>query len=166
MRDRLSALTDVVRRVVGTVRRSKGGLARGDTRHEATPPVRHVDDGVHVEYTPNLDGDPDPGEVVWAWVPYEGDPHQGKDRPVVVIGRHGDALAGVALTSKRDGRDDRVEVGSGDWDSRDRPSYAKIDRLLDIDPGAVRREGAILDRQRFDRLVEAIDRHHDLVRWR
>jgi len=57
-------------------------------------------------------------------------------------------------------------VGSGAWDSRDRPSYAKIDRLLDIDPGAVRREGAILDRQRFDRLVEAIDRHHDLVRWR
>ena len=42
-----------------------------------------------VEYTPSLDGDPDPGEIVWAWVPYEDDPTQGKDRPVVVIGRRG-----------------------------------------------------------------------------
>ena len=45
------------------------------------------DDQLHIEYTPCLDGDPDPGEVVWTWVPYEEDPMQGKDRPVVIIGR-------------------------------------------------------------------------------
>ena len=32
-------------------------------------------------YAPEMDGEPDPGEVVWAWVPYEDDPAQGKDRP-------------------------------------------------------------------------------------
>src|SRR3954468_725955 len=37
-------------------------------------------------YAPKADGRPDPGEVVWAWVPYEEDPTQGKDRPVLVIG--------------------------------------------------------------------------------
>ena len=33
-------------------------------------------------YAPKPDGRPDPGEVVWAWVPYEDDSSQGKDRPV------------------------------------------------------------------------------------
>ena len=37
-------------------------------------------------YAPEQDGDPDPGEVVWAWIPYEDDPKQGKDRPVIVLG--------------------------------------------------------------------------------
>ena len=36
-------------------------------------------------YAPEIDGEPDPGEVVWAWVPYEDDPSQGKDRPVLVL---------------------------------------------------------------------------------
>lgn len=35
-------------------------------------------------YSPEMDGDADPGEVVWAWVPYEENDGRGKDRPVVV----------------------------------------------------------------------------------
>jgi len=27
-----------------------------------------------IAYAPERDGQPDPGEVVWAWVPYEDDP--------------------------------------------------------------------------------------------
>ncbi len=38
-------------------------------------------------YAPAPDGNPDPGEIVWTWVPYEEDHSQGKDRPVLVIGR-------------------------------------------------------------------------------
>ena len=55
-------------------------------------------------------------------------------------------------------------MGSGSWDSRGRPSYAKVDRLLDIDPLVVRREGAILSRRRFDAVIEAVDRIHDVAR--
>ena len=43
--------------------------------------------GLRVAYNPRTDGKPDPGEVVWAWVPYEEDASQGKDRPVLLIGR-------------------------------------------------------------------------------
>ena len=121
-------------------------------------------EGVRVEYHPQLDGDPDPGEVVWAWVPFEDDPTLGKDRPVVIIGRHGENLSGVALTSKYKDRDDYVSVGTGDWDSQHRTSYAKVDRLLDIRPETVRREGAILSRRHFDDVIEAVLRHHDVVR--
>ena len=108
-------------------------------------------------YAPELDGEPDPGEVVWAWIPYEDDPSQGKDRPAIVIGVHGSDLVVVPLTSKRHpGRDDEVEVGSGAWDRDQRVSYAKIDDATRVRPSDVRREGAILDRARFDRLVAAV----------
>src|SRR5262249_40217914 len=30
-------------------------------------------------YAPDLDGQADPGEIVWTWVAYEDDPRQGKD---------------------------------------------------------------------------------------
>ena len=121
-------------------------------------------DGVTIEYTPCRDGDPDPGEVVWTWVPYEDDPSQGKDRPVVVFGRRGERLVGVALTSKHHDNEPQVEVGTGPWDREGRTSYAKLERILDLDPAQVRREGAILDRHRFDDLVAALGRVHHLER--
>lgn len=121
-------------------------------------------DGVTIEYTPCRDGDPDPGEVVWTWVPYEDDPSQGKDRPVVVFGRRGDCLVGVALTSKYHDNEPQIEVGTGPWDREGRTSYAKLERILDMDPAQVRREGAILERRRFDDLVEALQRVHRLER--
>jgi hypothetical protein len=156
------ALTDLVRRMTATARQAEPGAGRTTRRRE--PPARPVDRGVRISYTPRLDGDPDPGEVVWAWVPFEEDHTLGKDRPVVIIGRHGRALAGVALTSKVHPGDDQVEVGTGPWDRQGRTSYAKVDRLLDIEPAAVRREGAVLDRRRFDAVVDAVDRHHDVQR--
>lgn len=108
-------------------------------------------------YQPALDGDADAGEVVWTWVAYEEDPTQGKDRPVVVIGRTGDQLAVVALTTKpHPERNDELEVGAGAWDAARRVSYAKVDRIIVVAPGAVRREGAVLDRSRFDRLIDRL----------
>ena len=124
----------------------------------ATPPTTRSRDGVVIEYSPNLDGDPDPGEVVWTWVPYEDDPSQGKDRPVVIIGRHGKYLAAVPLTSKRHDNELQVAVGTGPWDREGRPSYAKVERVLDVDPNQVRREGAILQRNHFDDVVEGVRR--------
>ncbi len=112
------------------------------------------------EYSPCLDGDPDPGEVVWAWVPYEEDPSQGKDRPVAIIGRRGDHLLGVPLTSKAKDNELQVPVGTGSWDREGRPSYAKVERLLDVVPDRVRREGAVLSRQHFDDIVAGVQAAH------
>jgi hypothetical protein len=160
MPSRLDALVERLRRFT----LGRGDLGAGRTVRKQEPTARPVEAGVRIEYTPQLDGDPDPGEVIWTWVPYEDDPSLGKDRPVVIVGRHGAVLSGVALTSKAKDRRDYVDVGSGSWDSRGRPSFAKVDRLLDIDPVEVRREGAILTRRRFDAVIEAVDRLHDVVR--
>ena len=106
---------------------------------------------METSYEPDIDGEADPGEVVWGWVPYEDDPHQGKDRPVLVIGRDGDDLLALQLTSKdhdRDAEDEArygrywMDVGSGGWDREHRPSEVRLDRLLRMRETEVRREGA------------------------
>lgn len=117
-----------------------------------------------LRYSPRPDGRPDPGEVVWTWVPYEDDPSQGKDRPVLVIGEEGGQLLALQLTSRdhdadaaqeqRDGRE-WMDIGAGSWDARRRPSEVRVNRLLRIDPAGVRREGAALDRDTFDAVLEA-----------
>lgn len=111
-----------------------------------------------VEYTPDLDGRADPGEIVWTWVAYEEDATQGKDRPVLVVGRDGSTLLGLMLSSNgdRDGRPDWVGIGTGRWDSQNRPSWIRLDRVLDVPEEGIRREGAILDKARFDRVAQRL----------
>lgn len=129
--------------------------------HRFEPDTELAD--VTIVYSPMLDGDPDPGEVVWTWVQFEDDPTQGKDRPVVIIGRAGSDLAAVQLTTKpHPERRDEVPVGVGSWDSSGRASYAKLERILTVHPGAVRREGAILERHRFDDVVTALRKFHGI----
>lgn len=57
-------------------------------------------DMINFEYSPSLDGDADPGEIVWTWVPFEEDHSQGKDRPVLLVGRDGEYLLALMMTSK------------------------------------------------------------------
>ncbi|MFB9318761.1 type II toxin-antitoxin system PemK/MazF family toxin [Cryptosporangium minutisporangium] len=107
--------------------------------------------GRHLVYAPNLDGDADPGEIVWTWVPYEEDPSQGKDRPVLVVGRQGKRLLGLMLSSKsdRDGQRHWFPLGAGAWDRENRPSWIRLDRVIEVDEDGIRREGAVLPRDRF-----------------
>lgn len=114
---------------------------------------------VHPDYAPERDGDPDPGEVVWTWVPFEEDPTIGKDRPIVLIGTAIDApgdFAAFMLSSKdRTGREGWIPVGTGDWDGEHRDSWVRVDRVLAVAPQAVRREGAALAQHQFLAVVEA-----------
>jgi hypothetical protein len=146
------AIKDVLRKALRTLSapRSRGGAPATDI-----PDLN----GITITYAPHPGADADPGEVVWTWVPYEDDPSQGKDRPVALVGRRRGQLVGVALTSKGGGRDE-VLVGVGAWDPKRRPSYAKLDRILDVDGTKVRRVGGVLDRKRFDALVGALRQFH------
>ena len=123
-----------------------------------------ADATVQPTYAPVRNGRPDPGEVVWAWVPYEEDASQGKDRPVLVLAVERDVVIALQLTSKDHDRDAAQEaragrfwmdVGSGAWDRERRPSEVRLNRILRLDPAAVRREGAALDRAVFEQVVAA-----------
>jgi len=107
----------------------------------------------------------DPGEIVWTWVPYEEDHSQGKDRPVLVIGRDGRWLLALPLTSKdhdvdvdQEARSGRrwTDVGTGPWDNLGRASEVRVDRIVRVDPDRVRREGAVLDERRFNKVADAV----------
>ena len=166
------------------MRRSRSGaLAHAPalgSRHESPQPgrrpvvARHlvvaavsspVPSDAGATYAPERDGEPDPGEVVWAWVPYEDDPSQGKDRPVLVLDTPtGDGWVGLMLSSQdhdRDAEDEArwgrhwMDVGTGGWDSQGRPSEVRLDRLIRLERDGVRREGAALDETIFTAVVEA-----------
>lgn len=130
---------------------------------------------VRFDYAPRRDGRPDPGEIVWAWVPYEEQDGRGKDRPVLIVSRDRDELHGLMLTSKdhnRDAADEArwgrfwMDVGSGLWDGKGRPSEVRLDRILRLTIGSVRREGAALDRDIFLRVAHEAQRVHAQKRVR
>ena len=123
----------------------------------------------HASYTPVMDGDADPGEVVWTWVPYQEDSSVGKDRPAVVIGAQGEGVYLLQLTSKDHTRDAAQEaaagrywldIGAGDWDSKGRPSEVRLDRALWVTATDVRREGSILPKATWQRIVDALEDHY------
>jgi hypothetical protein len=107
---------------------------------------------VRTEYAPAHDGDPDPGEIVWTWVPYEENDGRGKDRPVLVVAREpGGTLLAVQLSSKRhDAHRDWVAIGNGPWDRTGRDSWVAVDRVLRLHERGMRREACALDRMRFN----------------
>lgn len=167
----------------GSVRRRPDAGPRGATYPAASPGERQREAAslTTVEYDvarlglPDFryaaehDDQPDPGEVVWTWVPYDDDPERGKDRPVLVLGREGAGLVVAQTTSKDHDLDAEQEarwgrywmdIGTGPWDSRGRPSEVRLDRLLLVDPAAVRREGGALSRERFAEVVRALRELH------
>ena len=118
-----------------------------------------------VRYAPHPDGTPDPGEIVWTWVPYEEDHTRGKDRPVLLVGKNGRYLLALMLTSKDHDQDghhagDYVDIGTGTWDRQQRPSEANLGRILQIAPDSIRREGAVLERKSFDLVAAGLRRRH------
>ncbi|MFJ6838368.1 type II toxin-antitoxin system PemK/MazF family toxin [Streptomyces sp. NPDC091209] len=120
---------------------------------------------VKTEYSPAHDGDPDPGEIVWTWVPFEENDGRGKDRPVLVVAREAaGTLLAVQLSSKEH-NDDRewVAIGSGPWDKSGRASWVNVDRVLRVHDQGMRREACALDRGRFNLVV---NRLKELYRWR
>jgi hypothetical protein len=119
-------------------------------------------------YGPHPGSLPDPGEVVWTWVPYEEDHTQGKDRPVLIIGRDRDWLLGLPMTSQDHDRDAAqeasegrywVELGRGPWDPSGRVSEVRVNRIIRVDPNGVRRVSGALDEASFNRVADGVRRH-------
>ena len=139
-------------RLLRRARASAGGQPPAGRRRSAPPTDRSL------VYAPQLDGRADPGEVVWTWVAYEEQDGRGKDRPVLVVGREGATLLGLMLSSQddRDGQRHWLALGAGAWDRQVRPSWVRLDRVLEVPEDGIRREGAVLDRRRFDLVARAL----------
>lgn len=121
-----------------------------------------------ISYAPHPGPLADPGEIVWTWVPYEEDHTRGKDRPVLIVGRDGDWLLALQLTSQDHDLDARqeasegrywVDIGTGAWDAQGRPSEVRVNRVIRVDPDAVRRVATHLPKDRFVEVAAGMRRH-------
>ncbi len=140
-----------------TFAESPGQFGRDATRNLTSAEIRTL----KPSYSPKLDGEPDPGEVVWTWVPYVENDGRGKDRPVLIIARiDAHSYAGCYLSTKF--HRDFVSVGTGGWDSQRRESFLATDRVLRVTDAGMRREGNVLERAAFDRAVAAISKRHGM----
>ena len=84
---------------------------------------------------------------------------------MLLVGRDGGWLLGLQLTSQDHDLDAEqeaaagrrwIDIGAGAWDRGGRRSEARVNRVLRIDPGSVRRDGAVLDEQVFAAVTEAV----------
>ena len=53
-----------------------------------------------------------------------------------------------------------IDIGRGAWDSQGRPSEARVNRIIRIDPDTVRRIGAILEEEIFRDVAREVLRHY------
>ncbi len=116
-----------------------------------------------MSYSPRRNGSPDPGEIVWTWVPYTERDGRGKDRPVLIVAAEASgSLLAVQLTSKDHDGDQRdfVHLGTGPWDAQGRPSWVNIERVFRVLPQGMRREAAALDSARFRTVADALRRRY------
>lgn len=148
------------RQTSAAANRSETHAQRGNGQLSAPYPGDYTGP-ITSSYSPHPDGKADPGEIVWTWVPYREDHAQGKDRPILLIGHDGKYLLGLMLTSKDHNNAhtqdrDYVDIGTGDWDRKGRPSEIRIDRIIRVLDADIRRDGAILDRERFDTVIAAL----------
>ncbi|MBK0418056.1 type II toxin-antitoxin system PemK/MazF family toxin [Leucobacter sp. CSA1] len=138
-------------------RTSPGRLGADATRDLTAAGIRRL----RFDYAPHPDGDPDPGEVVWTWVPYVENDGRGKDRPVLIVARiDAETVAGCYLSTKH--REGFVSVGTGGWDSQGRESFLSPERVLRISHAGMRREGHEIDRDRFVSAARAIAGRHGM----
>jgi len=122
-----------------------------------------------IVYAPVAGAKPDPGEVVWAWTPFEEDHTQGKVRPVLLLGRDGTYFIAAPFTSvdhdldeRQEASEDRywVKIGTGSWDPKGRVSYARVNRIIRVDPHGIEGRAEQLDKKRFDAVVAGIAQHY------
>ena len=106
-----------------------------------------------LSYAPNLAGQAGPGEVVWTWVSDNDDAASGGyDCPVLVVGRERRMLLGlmVSHTPAPSAEPDLMEIDSSSWDYENKPSWIRLDRVLDVPEESIRREGTVFPPDIFD----------------
>ncbi|GAB3875654.1 hypothetical protein GCM10029964_020390 [Kibdelosporangium lantanae] len=75
-----------------------------------------------------------------------------------MIGRSGRRLLALMLSSRdHDGDRGWLDLGSGAWDRDGRESYIRLDRMYELDEDDLRREGAILAPDAFERVSVALN---------
>lgn len=106
-------------------------------------------------YAPDMDGQPTAGEVVWIWAPSDGPDRPLRNRALLVVGHTRTTVLGLIISPNPAHAEDPLwlDIGTGDWDPSGRQSWLRLDKLLEVPQLAVRRQGTIVPRRRFERVA-------------
>lgn len=108
-------------------------------------------------YAPDMDGQADPGEVVWA------DIHTVKGgeiarRSLLIVGRRHHTLLTLLISSNAEhaDQDNWFKIGTGPWDSKGRESWIRIDKILELPESLIQRRGVSMPERRFERIASRL----------
>lgn len=122
-------------------------------------PTREISRSIF--YAPDMDGQAEPGEVVWFNVPT----NEMKERSMLVVGRDRHNVLGLLISANEDHADDSdwLEIGSGEWKPTGEPCWVRMDKTIFIPETDVRRRGALFPARRFEHIAEHLRKHFDWV---
>ncbi|WPF65582.1 MULTISPECIES: hypothetical protein [unclassified Corynebacterium] len=108
-----------------------------------------------IYYAPDMDGQPEPGEVVRVWAPSDGPDRPLRDRAVLVIGHGRDSVLGLLISPnpRHANESEWLDIGSGEWDEKGRQCWVRLDRVLEVSHLGIRRQGVLFPRRRFERIA-------------
>ena len=114
-----------------------------------------------IYYAPDMDGQAEPGEIVWVTVP--SDPPQ--ERSLVVIGREHHDVLGLLISpwEKHLHEDHWLGIGSGEWEDTGDPCWVRLDKTLMVPETEVHRRGTYIPPRRFERIANRLRDRFDWV---
>lgn len=109
-------------------------------------------------YAPDMDGQADPGEVVWIWAPSDGPDKPLRERALLVVGRTRHTILGLLISPNPEHEDEDgwMDIGAGEWDASGRQCWLRVDRVVEVSELGIRRQGAIFPRRRFERVANKL----------
>ncbi|MCT1683336.1 type II toxin-antitoxin system PemK/MazF family toxin [Corynebacterium appendicis] len=110
-------------------------------------------------YAPDMDGQAEPGEVVWFNVPTT----PLKERSMLVVGRDRHEVLGLLISANEDHADDSdwVAIGCGEWKATGEPCWVRMDKTLFVPETDLRRRGALFPARRFEHIADHLRKHFD-----
>jgi len=116
----------------------------------------------NIYYAPDMDGQAEPGEVVWIWAPSDGPDMPPRERAMLVIGRDRHTILGLLISPnpKHAGAETWLDIGAGEWDASGRQCWIRLDRVLEVSEQGVRRQGALFPQRRFERIANRLRNHY------
>lgn len=118
----------------------------------------------NIYYAPDMDGQAEPGEVVWIWAPSDGPDLPPRERAMLVVGRDRHTILGLLISPnpQHAGAESWLDIGAGEWDASGRQCWIRLDRVLEVSEQGVRRQGALFPPRRFERIA---NRLRNTYRW-
>ncbi|UIZ91729.1 hypothetical protein JZY91_08310 [Corynebacterium sp. CNCTC7651] len=108
----------------------------------------------NIYYAPDMDGNAEPGEVVWVTVPS----HPPAERSMLVVGREQHEVLGLLISPVKAHADEQhwLGIGSGEWEASGEPCWVRLDKTLFVPETDVHRRGTIIPPLRFERVASRL----------